>query len=194
VALKADQQEHRRGAQLRGAFERAGQGDKTAFADIVRDRQAMVFSICWHYLQDRTLAEDVAQEVFLELYQNMTTLESPDHLTYWLRRVTVNRCIDQGRRKKTRREYGLDEVPEPAALVSFGDPLVLKKLQQTLQLLPEKQRMVVVLRYQEGLDLAEIGELMKMPVNTVKSTLHRTLEDLRKKMTRKLGEIRYAIF
>ena len=53
---------------------------------------------------------------------------------------------------------------------------------------------MVVLRYQEGLDLVEIGELMKMPVNTVKSTLHRTLEDLRKKMTRKLGEIRYAIF
>jgi len=54
--------------------------------------------------------------------------------------------------------------------------------------------MVVILRYQEGLDLAEIGELMNMPLNTVKSTLHRTLEDLRRKMTRKLGEIRYAIF
>ena len=88
----------------------------------------------------------------------------------------------------------MDEVPEPAAVIAENDPLVLKKLQQTLELLPEKQRMVVILRYQEGLDLAEIGELMKMPVNTVKSTLHRTLEDLRKKMTRKLGEIRYAIF
>lgn len=189
MALRADQQEH-----LRAAFERAGQGDTNAFAEIVRERQAMVFSICWHYLQDRALAEDVAQEVFLELYQKLATLESPDHLTYWLRRVTVNRCIDQSRRKKGRREYGMDDVPEPAAVAIQADPLLMKKLQQTLELLPEKQRMVVVLRYQEGLDLAEIGDLMKMPLNTVKSTLHRTLEDLRKKMTRKLGEIRYAIF
>jgi len=187
--LKADQQEH-----LRRAFERASAGDANAFAEIVRDRQAMVFSICWHYLQDRALAEDVAQEVFLELYQKFSTLESCDHLMYWLRRVTVNRCIDQGRRRKNRRESGLDDMPEPAVKASERDPLVMTKLMQSLEMLPEKQRMVVVLRYQEGLDLSEIGELMKMPLNTVKSTLHRTLEDLRKKMTRKLGEIRYAIF
>jgi len=187
--LKAGQQEH-----LREAFERASHGDRNAFAELVRDRQAMVFSICWHYLQDRTLAEDVAQEVFLELYQKLSTLESSDHLTYWLRRVTVNRCIDHGRRRKNRRESGIEDVPEPAAEAITADPLLSRKLQQTLELLPEKQRMVVILRYQEGLELAEIGELMQMPLNTVKSTLHRTLEDLRKKMTRKLGEIRYAIF
>jgi len=187
--LKADQHEH-----LREALTRAGQGDAAAFADLVRDRQSMVFSICWHYLQDRALAEDVAQDVFLELYQKLSTLESAEHLTYWLRRVTVNRCIDQGRRKKNRQELAMDDVAEPAAIESHTDPLLTRKLQQTLELLPEKQRMVVILRYQEGLDLAEIGDLMKMPLNTVKSTLHRTLEDLRKKMTRKLGEIRYAIF
>ena len=187
--MKADQQEH-----LREALTRAAQGDTTAFADLVRDRQSMVFSICWHYLQDRALAEDVAQEVFLELYQKLSTLESAEHLTHWLRRVTVNRCIDQGRRKKKRQELAMEDVSEPAAIASHTDPLLTRKLQQTLELLPEKQRMVVILRYQEGLDLAEIGELMKMPLNTVKSTLHRTLEDLRRKMTRKLGEIRYAIF
>jgi len=187
--LKADQQEH-----LRATFERAGNGDTSAFAEIVRDRQAMVFSICWHYLQDRALAEDVAQEVFLELYQNLATLESAEHLTYWLRRVTVNRCIDQGRRRKNRHEMAMDDTAEPVAIANHTDPLLSRKLQQTLELLPEKQRMLVILRYQEGLDLSEIGELMKMPLNTVKSTLHRTLEDLRKKLTRKLGEIRYAIF
>jgi RNA polymerase sigma-70 factor, ECF subfamily len=187
--LKADQQEH-----LRATFERAGNGDTNAFAEIVRDRQAMVFSICWHYLQDRALAEDVAQEVFLELYQNLATLQSAEHLTYWLRRVTVNRCIDQGRRKKNRQELAMDDAAEPVAIANHTDPLLSRKLQQTLELLPEKQRMLVILRYQEGLDLSEIGELMKMPLNTVKSTLHRTLEDLRKKLTRKLGEIRYAIF
>lgn len=187
--MKADQQEH-----LREALTRAVQGDTAAFADIVRDRQAMVFSICWHYFQDRPQAEDVAQEVFLELYQKLSTLESAEHLTYWLRRVTVNRCIDHGRRKRSRQELAIHDVAEPAAQETHTDPLLNRKLQQTLELLPEKQRMVVILRYQEGLDLAEIGDLMKMPLNTVKSTLHRTLEDMRKKLTRKLGEVRYAIF
>jgi RNA polymerase sigma-70 factor (ECF subfamily) len=54
--------------------------------------------------------------------------------------------------------------------------------------------MMVVLRYQEGLGPAEIAELMNVPVNTVKSTLHRSLEELRKKLSRKLGEVRYAFF
>jgi len=53
---------------------------------------------------------------------------------------------------------------------------------------------MVVLRYQEDLGPSEIAELMSVPVNTVKSTLYRSLEDLRKKLTRKLGEVRYAIF
>jgi RNA polymerase sigma-70 factor (ECF subfamily) len=70
----------------------------------------------------------------------------------------------------------------------------LGKLRQVLVALPVYLRMMVVLRYQEDLGPAEIAELLRMPVNTVKSTLHRSLDDLRKKLTRKLGEVRYAIF
>jgi DNA-directed RNA polymerase specialized sigma24 family protein len=54
--------------------------------------------------------------------------------------------------------------------------------------------MVVILRFQEGLGPAEIAEALEMPVNTVKSTLHRSLEELRKALTRRLREVRYAIF
>lgn len=179
---------------IAAALERAATGDSAAFAELVASHQAMVFSIAWHYLQDRSLAEDVAQEVFLELYQNLKAIESPAHLVYWLRRVSVHRCIDQGRRRMHRRETGLDNIPEPAAETAASDPALLGKLRQTLSALPEKQRMMVVLRYQEELGPAEIAELLCMPVNTVKSTLHRSLDELRKKLTRKLGEVRYAIF
>lgn len=185
------------GRQLRmqDALKRCAQGDSMAFAEIVQEYQAMVFSIGWHYLQDRTLAEDVGQDVFLELYQKMATIESAEHLTYWLRRVTVNRCIDQGRRKKHRRELALEDAPEPAGGELHGDPLLMGRLRETVASLPERQRMMVVLRYQEELGPAEIAELLEMPVNTVKSSLHRTMEELRKKLSRKLlGEIRYAIF
>jgi RNA polymerase sigma-70 factor, ECF subfamily len=176
------------------ALERAVQGDGPAFAELVAAHQAMVFSIALHYLQDRALAEDVAQEVFLELYQNLSAIESSGHLTYWLRRVSVHRCIDQGRRRKHRRETALDGLAEPGTESVVADPALLGKLRETLDALPDRQRMVVILRYQEDLGPAEIAELMRIPVNTVKSTLHRSLEELRKKLTRRLGEIRYAIF
>jgi RNA polymerase sigma-70 factor (ECF subfamily) len=183
-----------RGERLGTALARAVQGDESAFAAIVEEHQAMVFSIAFHYLHDRSLAEDVAQEAFLELYQKLNTIQSAAHLTFWLRRVAVHRSIDQGRKLNHRREQELDSITEPTAARATSDPMLHDRLRQSLTALPEKQRMVVVLRYQEDMGPAEIAEVMEMPVNTVKSTLHRTLEELRKKLTRKIGEARYAFF
>ena len=179
---------------LNQALAQSAQGDGLAFAELVREHQGMVFSIAYHFLQDRSLAEDLAQEVFLELYQSLDRIQSPAHLTYWLRRVTANRCIDQGRRKQRRRELALEDAPEPVGPSAAGDPLLLERLRQSLAGLPEKQRMVVILRFQEGLGPGEIADVLEMPVNTVKSTLHRTLADLRKTLTRKIREVRYAFF
>lgn len=176
------------------ALTQSAQGDSQAFAELVQKHQGMVFSIAYHFLHDRALAEDLAQEVFLELYQNLNRIESAAHLTYWLRRVTANRCIDQGRKKLRRRELALEDAPEPSASAESTDPLLLQRLQQSVAGLPEKQRMVVILRFQEGLGPAEIADVLEMPVNTVKSTLHRTLADLRKGLTRKIREVRYAFF
>jgi RNA polymerase sigma-70 factor, ECF subfamily len=176
------------------ALTRSVQGDSLAFAELVREHQGMVFSIAYHFLQDRSLAEDLAQEVFLELYQSLDCIQSPAHLTYWLRRVTANRCIDQGRKKLRRRELALEDAPEPSTPSPVADPLLLERLQQSVAGLPEKQRLVVIMRFQEGLGPAEIAEALDMPVNTVKSTLHRSLADLRKGLTRKIREVRYAFF
>jgi RNA polymerase sigma-70 factor, ECF subfamily len=179
---------------LKLALAQSLQGDAQAFAELVREHQAMVFSIAYHFLQDRSLAEDLAQEVFLEMYQSLDRIQSPAHLTYWLRRVTANRCIDQSRKKQRRRELALEEAPEPTAPSLPADPMLLERLQQGLSALPERQRLVVIMRFQEGLGPAEIAEVLEMPVNTVKSTLHRSLADLRKGLTRKIREVRYAFF
>ncbi|MBZ5523451.1 MAG: sigma-70 family RNA polymerase sigma factor [Acidobacteriia bacterium] len=173
------------------ALRQATQGDSQAFGDLVRQHQTMVFSIAYHFLRNRTQAEDVAQDVFLELYQRLAQIQSPSHLLFWLRRVTVNRCIDQTRRKKP--EMALEDVAEPRAAAAHGDLLLSEQLQRSVATLPERRRAVVILRYQEGLELAEISKLLDMPLNTVKSTLQRSLVELRKKLTRKLREVRYAI-
>jgi RNA polymerase sigma-70 factor (ECF subfamily) len=88
----------------------------------------------------------------------------------------------------------LEEAQEPVTASAHADPMLLDRLQQSLATLPEKQRLVVIMRFQEGLGPAEIAEVLEMPVNTVKSTLHRSLADLRKGLTRKIREVRYAFF
>jgi len=181
-------------ARMDTALQRARQGDSAAFAEIVREHQGMVFSIGWHYLGDAWLAEDLGQEVFLQLYQNLGAIQSANHLSHWVRRVAVHRCIDHSRRKYFRRESPLDESHEVAANGKPGDSFLSKRLRQTVAQLRDKERMVIVLRYQEELELAEIAELLNMPLNSVKSTLFRALQNLRGKMSRQVKEARYAFF
>jgi RNA polymerase sigma-70 factor (ECF subfamily) len=168
---------------------RAAQSDLPGFADIVRERQSMVFSLAYHFLRDRALAEELAQEVFLELHRNLASIQSPAHLVFWLRKVTSRRCIDQARRRAFWPKLRLDEVPEPVAQTREADPMLSRTLARLVASLPEKARLVVLLRYQEDLDPAEIAQVLDMPVATVKSHLQRSLAMLRDKLARTVGEI-----
>ena len=157
---------------------RAAAGDHEAFGDLIREHQDMVFSIAWHFLHDRDRAEEIAQEVFLQLYRALAEIESPAHLTFWLRRVTANRCIDESRRGRWR-IVTLDEANDVARDTDDTDPLLARKLGQMLQRLPAQQRLAITMRYQEGLEPSEIGAVLDMPLNTVKSHLRRGLAALR---------------
>src|SRR6266571_1262633 len=176
-------------ARLADSLERSALGDELAFADIVHQHQGMVFSLAHHFLRDRWLAEELAQEVFLNLHQNLGSIKSPAHLVFWLRKVTSHRCIDQARRQKVRPQVSLEDVPEPATTAKENDLFLSEMLRRVVDTLPEKARMVVILRYQEDLDPMEIAKVMDMPLNTVKSHLRRSLSMLRDKLSRTLGEV-----
>jgi RNA polymerase sigma-70 factor, ECF subfamily len=160
----------------------------TPFTELVREHQSMVFSIAYHFLRDRTQAEEIAQDVFLQLFRNIESLESEAHVTFWLRRVTSNRCVDAVRRRQRRPEVALDQTAELRSADSSSDPLLSRKLQALLQSLPEKPRLVMIMRYQEELMPEEIARTLDMPVRTVKSHLHRSLAMLREKMERSMGD------
>src|SRR5919106_4020674 len=87
-------------------------GSESAFAALVREHQAMVFGLAYHFLQCRAQAEELAQDVFLALPQNLPRVESARHLLFWLRRVTSNRCIDSVRSTR-RRELPIEDIHEP---------------------------------------------------------------------------------
>ena len=168
--------------------EKAGTASTMEFAEIVRDRQAMVFSIAWHFLHDRAAAEELAQDVFLQLYRSFGELDSPEHVTHWLRRVTANRCIDQCRRRRLMPRIGLDRIAEPSSPAGQPDPMLSRTLRQLVASLPGQWRAMIVLRYQEDLENEEIARTLGMPVGTVKSQISRALDFLREKASRVLGE------
>src|ERR1700678_3160928 len=102
--------------------------EEDTFARLVRRHQAMVFSMAYSFLRDRATAEEVAQDVFLALHRALETLESPGHVINWLRRVTAHRSID--RQRRARPLWALEDVQEPAAPASTGDPMLREALRQ----------------------------------------------------------------
>jgi RNA polymerase sigma-70 factor (ECF subfamily) len=158
------------------------------FPTLMLEHQSMVFSIALRILGDRFLAEETAQDVFLELHAKLDELDSEEHVVHWLRRVTVHRSIDRIRQRDRRAEDVTDpgELPEVAVDVAPGDPLLSRQIRQLVASLPVTPRTVVALRYQEDMSVEEIAEALSMPVATVKSHLRRTLQLLREKMTRVL--------
>jgi RNA polymerase sigma-70 factor (ECF subfamily) len=165
-------------------------GDRSAFGEIVREHQSMVYSLALHFLRNPSMAEEVAQEVFLDLYRNLPAIKSGAHLRFWLRKVACHRSIDRARRRQTDGMLSLEDAPEPAAADQDFDPLLRKKLWKLVGSLPEKPRMALILRYQEEMELQEIAEVMEMPLNTVKSTIDRALGVLRTKLSRSMGGVR----
>lgn len=153
----------------------------------------MVFSIALRILGDRFLAEETAQDVFLELYAKLPELESAAHVVHWLRRATAHRSIDRIRQRDRRPEIATDpaslrdlDLPELALDAGPGDPLLSRQLRHLVASLPAAPRAVLALRYQEDMTPEEIADALSMPVATVKSHLRRTLEFLREKLTRVL--------
>lgn len=154
------------------------------FVGLVREHQAMVFSIGLSFLRDPATAEEIAQDVFLELHRALPTFTSHDHVQHWLRRVAAHRSIDHLRRRRPM--LALVDAPEPSEPAGERDVFLEEKLRNLVAALPAQARMAMILRYQEDLDPQEIAELLEMPVRTVKSRLHRSLELLRHKLRKAL--------
>jgi RNA polymerase sigma-70 factor (ECF subfamily) len=157
-------------------------GDRNAFASLVRAHQGSVFSIGLRMLNRRDAAEDLAQDVFLQLYRKLESIESAEHLGFWLRRVAAYLAIDRLRRTPYSSTQSLDESHDAAAHEPESDLLMSRELARLLGELAPHPRAVMLLRYQEDRDIVEIAAMLDMPVNTVKSHIKRSLTALRGRM------------
>ena len=173
-----------------GEQQRVDNPEPRTFASVLRSHQSMVFSIAYHFLRDRPAAEEVAQDVFLQLHKRFEEFESDAHIAFWLRKVAGHRSIDYVRKRKSQAAVDIDDVPVPSVDGEPEDHFLNRRLRLLIGSLPEKPRMVMILRYQEDMRPEEIASAMDMPVRTVKSHLQRSLAMLREKIDRSMGDVR----
>ena len=158
-------------------IERARSGDLDAFGKIVARFQDMAYGCSYAVLGDAHLAQDAAQEAFVEAYRSLPRLSEPAAFPGWFRRIVLGKC------NRMTRQHELPEAPlEAAAHMASGAPdpaesVVNDELKQTvldaIRSLPEGERMVTTLFYINGYSQQQIAEFMEISVPTVKNRLFR---------------------
>ncbi len=167
---------------------RAAAGDGPAFRALVDAWSGRVAGFCRRMTFDAALSEDLAQEVFLHLYQALPRYDPSRPFAPWMRRVMANCVLNRLRARPPRALplTGADGADLPIADGRARDPAAaaadaedLARIRLHLARLPEGWRAVVALRYTEGLSVAEIAETLDLPANTVKTRLFRARAALR---------------
>jgi RNA polymerase sigma-70 factor, ECF subfamily len=161
--------------------------EEDEFRRLIEAHQRMVFSLALRLTGDYATAEEVAQDVFLELFRSGERLVNEDHVRFWLRRTAKHRAIDAIRRRSSRPEATAEEWMEEHHPIAIGTGAggvgvsTEARLESLLRTLPEGLRSAIVLRYQEEMLPDEIAEVLGQSVASVKSQLHRGLTLLRRK-------------
>jgi RNA polymerase sigma-70 factor, ECF subfamily len=151
-------------------------GDDAAFGELVRRRQSATRQLLRRLTRDPALADDLAQQSFVQAWKSIRSLQSRSAFRAWLRKLAVNCWLQHARRRK--QEVELDQeilldVPAAAATAERLD------LDAALARLPPAARLCVVLAYSEGMSHAEISEATALPLGTVKSHVNRGAARLR---------------
>jgi RNA polymerase sigma-70 factor (ECF subfamily) len=170
--------------------ERARRGDPRAFRELMDSYRTAFYGLARRYVGAHEDADDVLQESFVKVYQNLAGLTQSEAFFPWARRIIVNTALDHLRRRRRSGEVEVDgaDHPEVAARASaFEAPdrgverrEFLRKLERALRVLPPRQREIVVLHDVEGLSTREVAERSGIPAATVRSNLFYGREKLRR--------------
>lgn len=167
----------------------ARSGSEAAYRELVARYAAPAVSFTYRFVHDRALAEDLAQEGFLRVYQRLNTYDAERKFSSWFFQVLRNVTIDYLRvnRLPTASLDALQEEGHQAAAVDresatpeelAGQAALASAIGAALARIRPEYREVVTLRYQEGLTQPEIAEILGLPTGTVKTYLHRARKEL----------------
>lgn len=173
-------------------LQRCKKNDKSAFAELFKLYQNYLFKLCFSYVQNEQSALDLMQEIYIKIYKNFSKYDEKYPFHPWIRRIAVNTCINEKQRSAPQSVSLNGEVGEldlESRLAAVEDTQqtaekhdIARIIKQHINCLPEKQRMVVILRYYEDLSYEEISELLSIPLGTVKTNLYRAKNALRDRL------------
>jgi len=172
-------------------LQRCRHGDELAWEALVRGNQARIYGIAYGYVGNAEEARDLAQEVFVRIYQKLNTCRDPERFLPWMVRITRTMCVDHLRRAKARppaHDVPVDDDvgltadgpdPEQHAIVNARKRLVYRAM-RTLSVI---NREIIVLKEMQGLPQEEIASMLRVPLGTVKSRANRARIELAKAIT-----------
>jgi RNA polymerase sigma-70 factor (ECF subfamily) len=175
---------------------KVAEGDEFAFQILVHRHQSSVLNLIYRYLGDRTMAGDLAQEVFIRVWRAAKSYEPKARFTTWVYRIAANLCLNElksakgkklipleseeedGRRIASENRFDVSPSPEDLLLAEERS----RRISEALQSLPESQRMALILKRYEGLSYDEIARVMRCSVSAVESLLVRAKRNLQEKL------------
>jgi len=166
----------------RELVERCRRGDEGAFQELVDRYKDLVFALIARTVQDRSRAEDLAQDVFLRVHRGLPYFRGEARLSTWVYRIVANVCVQDHRAAPA---LSLDDERTRARVPrapdrQFGDLELRDRLEKAIARLPANYRLLVAAHYLDGVQYEELAEAMGLPLGTVKTQLHRAKQQLRR--------------
>jgi RNA polymerase sigma factor (sigma-70 family) len=173
------------------------QGDESAFKKLVDEWQDMVYNTALSIVQQADDADDITQEVFIQVYKSVSSFKGDSKFSTWLYRITLGKALDHEKKKKRKKRFGFvqslfgaDGVEQIHA-VEFDHPgITLEKKERAGELfnalnkIPEKQRIAFTLHKLEGQSYQEVAEIMNTTLYAVESLMGRAKANLRKELSK----------
>jgi RNA polymerase sigma-70 factor, ECF subfamily len=171
----------------RELVERCRRGDEGAFQELVDRYKDLVFAIIGRTVQDRSRAEDLAQDVFLRIYRGLPYFRGEARLSTWIYRIVANVCVqDHGRALPV---LGGDERErDGVASVDrrFDDFELRDRLEKAIERLPANYRLLIAAHYLQGVQYDDLAEALQLPLGTLKTQLYRAKQQLRRVLENEL--------
>src|SRR5712692_4912046 len=167
----------------RELVERCRSGDERAFQDLVDRYKDLVYALIARTVQDRSRADDLAQDVFLRIHRGLPYFRGEARLSTWIYRIVANVCVQEFGRPAT---VSLDDDPfRHAAATSapdrrFGDLELKDRLEKAIARLPANYRLLIAAHYLEGVRYEDLADALQLPLGTVKTQLYRAKQQLRR--------------
>ncbi len=164
--------------------ERIAKGDKTAFKELFEEYNSSVLNLCYAIVRDRFDAEDLTQEVFVEVYCSIGSYKGKSKLSTWIYRIAINKSLNFVKKQKVRRIFlGKEKQNKPNPITDQTDWGLREQqyklhLDRALSRLPAKQRTAFVLYMYEELPQKEIASIMNCSLASVEVSIHRARKNV----------------